>query len=59
MVTIMPNDLVDRTLLALAGDGGKRKTKPEDAFDGMRLKKCHWQDVSELYHRRHFFVFFD
>lgn len=51
VVTVMPEDLVDHNLLALAGDGKKRKAKPSSVFGGARMKKCHWQDVSEFVFR--------
>lgn len=44
-VTILPEDLVDKNLLALGRNKGK---KPTENFGGTRMKKCHWTDISEL-----------
>lgn len=46
VVTVMPESLIDKNLLEIAG--GSKKKKPATAFGGMRLKKCHWQDTSKF-----------
>lgn len=45
VVTVVPESLIDDSLLQVAGGGKKRK--PAGAFGGTRLKKCHWQDISK------------
>lgn len=47
VITIIPNDLVDKNLLVIADSGGQQKSKTGGTFGGGRQKKCHWQNISE------------
>lgn len=47
VVTVVPSDLIDGNLLAMAGASKRKSSKPLESFGGARRKKCHWKDVSE------------
>eukprot|EP00903_Cladosiphon_okamuranus_P016056 g14823.t1 len=44
VVTVVPESLIDESLLEVAG--GAMKHKPATMYDGTRLKKCHWQGTN-------------